>query len=87
MLGLVIGIITAFVQFSLLRRVVNNFTSDQGKKHRMVAIVIGRYLLWVAVLIGVALISFYEMLWAAGAMLITTFALILYSHFYEKKER
>ncbi len=87
MLGLVIGIITAFVQFSLLKRVVNNLTSDQVKKHRLVVIVIGRYLLWVAVLIGVALISFYEMLWAAGAMLITTFALILYSHFSAKNER
>ena len=83
-MGLFIGVLTGIVQYSLLHKIVGRLTS-QNNAHSAAALFIGRLVLWAAVLMGVAFISIEQMLWAAGAMLCTTFALTTWEYSKTKK--
>lgn len=84
-MGLIIGVLTGFMQYFLLHRIVDRITVNRDKARSAVPLVIGKLVLWAAVLVGVAFISLEQMLWAAGAMLCTSIALTLWNYYRIKK--
>jgi len=84
-MGLIIGVVTGFLQHVLLHRIVSRLTGDREKARSAAALLMGKLILWAAVLMGVAFISIDQMLWAAGAMLCTTFALTVWGYVKTRK--
>jgi len=84
-IGLVIGIITAAMQYRLMGRVVAGLTENRYTGHRVAALLLLHLLLWAAALAGSALISLPVLFWAAGAMVTTTFCLALKGFYMSKR--
>ncbi|MFZ5975986.1 MAG: hypothetical protein ACOYU3_11465 [Bacillota bacterium] len=84
-MGLIIGVVTGFMQYILLHKIVDRLTYSQENAGNALPLIAGKLILWAAVLMGVAFISLDDMLWAAGAMLCTSLALTLWSYFRTKK--
>jgi len=84
-LGLVIGIATAVLQYFLLHKLIDRITDNSSRHKVAVPLLFGKLLIWAAVLVGVALISLEQLLWASGAMVVTTFGWSVAKHLRTKK--
>jgi hypothetical protein len=85
-MGLFIGVATAILQYGLLHKLVGRITNNRSNGHKAARLLLyGKLVIWAAVLAGVALISLEQLLWAAGAMMATTFGLSVWKHIRIKK--
>jgi len=85
-LGLFIGVATAVLQYYLLHKLVDRITDNRSNGHKgAILLLFGKLVLWAAVLGGVALICLEGLLWAAGAMVVTTFGLSFAKYLRAKK--
>ena len=74
-MGFLIGVSVAAVQFILLKTVVLRITKNRYKRHEVAALLLLILIIWAVTLAGAALISLADLLWAAGTAVVTTFVL------------